>query len=146
MSTSRIQKLLDKKEQLKRAREEQLAAQEQQHREAQAQIDAQIKAIAAREKEKERAAETARKIEAGALALNHMRANQDSEFYRIMYRLINQNVPTFRRHLFTEFGIAPAPPKQSNAARKSDRASDPANSSSESTDPGELKSAFPSSS
>jgi len=72
----------------------------------------------ARAKAQVRRDDTARKVEAGALALNHMMENQDSEFYQIMFRLLNQNVPAFRRPLFKEMGIDPVSPKNSNAERK----------------------------
>lgn len=76
-----------------------------------------LKDMEARAKEQFRKDETARKIEAGALALNHLRENPTSEFARILTRLLNRYVPQHRRHLFTEFGIsakAPDTPDQDN--------------------------------
>jgi hypothetical protein len=84
-----------------------------------------------RDKEQGRRDETARKIEAGALALNHLRENPGSEFASVMFRLLNRYVPQHRRHLFDEFGITPDAPKQQ------DNDNDPAKE-------GSLKGQFPS--
>lgn len=79
------------------------------------QASQQLKDAEARAKEQARKDETARKVEAGALALNHMRENPGTEFASIMFRLLNRYVPQHRRHLFAEFGIAPkAPANQDN--------------------------------
>lgn len=53
-------------------------------------IEAQIQQQRAREREKRRKEDTRRKIIAGALALEHMDANPDSEFAIIMAKLINR--------------------------------------------------------
>jgi len=53
-------------------------------------IEAQIQQQRAREREQERKADTRRKIIAGALALEHMDANPDSDFAAVMARLINR--------------------------------------------------------
>jgi hypothetical protein len=56
------------------------------------QIDAQLKALEARNKQTERKADTRRKVIAGALALEHFERNRDSEFGRIMFRLLDEYV------------------------------------------------------
>jgi hypothetical protein len=56
------------------------------------QIDAQLRAIEARNKQAERKADTRRKVIAGALALEHFERNRDSEFGRIMFRLLDEYV------------------------------------------------------
>jgi len=56
------------------------------------QLDAQMKALEARNKQTERKADTRRKVIAGALALEHFEANRDSEFGRIMFRLLDEYV------------------------------------------------------
>ena len=68
MSTERRQKLLEKKRQL----------------------DAQIKALEARERQAERKRDTRRKVIAGALALEH--AGYDEEFGQTLFRLLNRHV------------------------------------------------------
>lgn len=55
-----------------------------------AQLQARLKAAKAREKEKERKRDTRRKIIAGALALEHMGRNPNTEFARILDALIEQ--------------------------------------------------------
>ena len=61
-------------------------------REKRDQLDAQLRALEARNKEAERKADTRRKVIAGALALEHFEANRDSEFGRIMFRLLDEYV------------------------------------------------------
>jgi hypothetical protein len=56
------------------------------------QLDAQLRALEARNKQTERKADTRRKVIAGALALEHFEANRDSEFGRVLYRLMNEYV------------------------------------------------------
>jgi hypothetical protein len=56
------------------------------------QLDAQLKALAARDKQAQRKADTRRKVIAGALALEHFQENPDSEFGRIMFRLLDEYV------------------------------------------------------
>ena len=56
------------------------------------QLDAQLKALEARSKQAERKADTRRKVIAGALALEHFEKNPDSEFGRIMFRLLDEYV------------------------------------------------------
>ena len=56
------------------------------------QLDAQLRALEARNKQAERKADTRRKVIAGALALEHFEANRDSEFGRIMSRLLDEYV------------------------------------------------------
>src|SRR5580700_5365762 len=55
-------------------------------------IDAQLRALEAREKQAERKADTRRKVIAGALALEHFAANRNSEFARILFRLLDEYV------------------------------------------------------
>src|SRR4051794_31307240 len=56
------------------------------------QLDAQLKALEARNKQTERKADTRRKIIAGALALEHFERNRDSEFARTLLRLLDEYV------------------------------------------------------
>ncbi len=56
------------------------------------QLDAQLRALEARNKQAERKADTRRKVIAGALALEHYEKNPDSEFRRIMLRLLDEYV------------------------------------------------------
>jgi hypothetical protein len=54
------------------------------------QLDAQLKALEARKKLGERKADTRRKVIAGALALEHFEKNRDSQFGRVMLRLLDE--------------------------------------------------------
>ena len=56
------------------------------------QLDAQLKALEARQKQADRKADTRRKVITGALALEHFEANRDSEFARALYRLMDEYV------------------------------------------------------
>ena len=56
------------------------------------QLDAQLRALEARNKQAERKADTRRKVIAGALALEHYEKNRDSEFSRILFQLLNEYV------------------------------------------------------
>lgn len=56
------------------------------------QLDAQLKALEARSKQAERKADTRRKVIAGALALEHFEKNRDTEFGRVMLRLLDEYV------------------------------------------------------
>lgn len=56
------------------------------------QLDAQLRALEARNKQAERKADTRRKVIAGALALEHFEANRESEFGRVMFRLLDEYV------------------------------------------------------
>jgi hypothetical protein len=56
------------------------------------QLDAQLKALEARNKQAERKADTRRKVIAGALALEHYEKNPDSEFHRVLFRLLDEYV------------------------------------------------------
>ncbi len=55
-----------------------------------AQIDAQIKAKNARETQKRRKADTRRKIIAGGLALVHLARNENTEYARLLAKLIDE--------------------------------------------------------
>ena len=61
-------------------------------REKREQLDAQLRALEARNKQAERKADTRRKVIAGALALEHYEKNPDSEFHRIIFRLLDEYV------------------------------------------------------
>jgi hypothetical protein len=66
----------------------------------QEQITAQLKQLKAREKETERKADTRRKVIAGALALEHLARHPDSEFARVLVKLLDDHVEERSRHLF----------------------------------------------
>lgn len=64
-------------------------------------LDAQIKAVKARERENARKLDTRRKIIVGALALNHMEKNPGSDFSKKLAALINEYVAKpYERELF----------------------------------------------
>jgi hypothetical protein len=69
------------------------------------QLDAQLRALEARNKQAERKADTRRKVIAGALALEHFEANRDSEFSHVLYRLMDEYV--LRPHDRTLFSFLP---------------------------------------
>src|ERR1700724_1351341 len=71
------------------------------------QLDAQLKALEARNKQAERKADTRRKVIAGALALEHFEKNRDSEFGRVMFRLLDEYV--VRPHDRALFSDLPRP-------------------------------------
>lgn len=71
------------------------------------QLDAQLKALEARNKQAERKADTRRKVIAGALALEHFEKNRDSDFGRIMLRLLDEYV--VRPHDRALFPDLPSP-------------------------------------
>ena len=71
------QKITDEIEQLRKQRE---------------QLDAKLKAAEAKQKEKERQDNERRNVIAGALVLEHIAANPDSEFARVFADLINKAV------------------------------------------------------
>ena len=71
------------------------------------QLDEQLKALEARKKETERKADTRRKVIAGALALEHFEANRDSEFGRVLFRLLDEYV--VRPHDRALFPYLPEP-------------------------------------
>jgi hypothetical protein len=87
------------------------------------QLDAQLRALEARTKKAERKADTRRKVIAGALALEHFEANRDSEFGRIMFRLLDEYV--VRPHDRALFSHLPLPqdPEPENPAADFARAS-----------------------
>lgn len=61
-------------------------------RKKRSQIDAQMRALEARDKIAQRKADTRRKVIAGALALEHFEKNRDSEFGRVLFRLLDEYV------------------------------------------------------
>jgi hypothetical protein len=78
-------------------------------REKREQLDAQLRALEARNKQAERKADTRRKVIAGALALEHYEKNPDSEFHRILFRLLDEYVVRpHDRALFPDLGEAAA--------------------------------------
>jgi hypothetical protein len=72
----------------------------------QEEIANQLKQLKAREKETERKADTRRKVIAGALALEHFAQHPESEFARVLFKLLNDHVEERSRHLF---GFLPSP-------------------------------------
>ena len=72
------------------------------------QLDAQLKLLAAREKQAERKADTRRKVIAGALALEHFEANRDSEFARVLLRLMDEYVTRPYDRVLFPFLLPPA--------------------------------------
>jgi len=82
-------------------------------REKREQLDAQLRALEARNKQAERKADTRRKVIAGALALEHYEKNPESEFHRILFRLLDEYVMRpHDRALFPELSEADAPAAQ----------------------------------
>ena len=82
------------------------------------QIDAQLKALEARNKQAERKADTRRKVIAGALALEHFEKNRDSEFGRVLFRLLDEYV--VRPHDRALFPDLPGPSMVEPAVRLHD--------------------------
>src|SRR5580658_6511815 len=66
----------------------------------QEEIATQLKQLKAREKESERKADTRRKVIAGALALEHITKNPDSEFARVLIYLLDNYAEERSRYLF----------------------------------------------
>jgi len=85
-------------------------------RQKRVQLDAQLRALEARNKQAERKSDTRRKVIAGALALEHFEANRDSEFGRIMFRLLDEYV--VRPHV--RFSAGDRSPRSAGAASRSD--------------------------
>ena len=80
------------------------------------QLDAQLRALEARNKQAERKADTRRKVIAGALALEHYEKNPNSEFRRIIFRLLDEYVlRPHDRALFPELVEADADSAQPGA-------------------------------
>ena len=71
------------------------------------QLDAQMKALEAREQQALRKADTRRKVIFGALAREHYEKNPDFEFHRIMFHLLDEYVI---RPLFPELVEADSDP------------------------------------
>jgi hypothetical protein len=63
-------------------------------------IQRQIRALKASEKKESRQQDARRKIIAGALALEHFEKNPDTDFARIMFRLLDEYTRPIERHLF----------------------------------------------
>ncbi|MBV9828312.1 MAG: hypothetical protein JO001_21985 [Alphaproteobacteria bacterium] len=82
------------------------------------QLDAQLRALEARKKHAERKADTRRKVIAGALALEHLTANRDSEFGRILFRLLDEYVVRPHDRALFDFLASPelVEPEQADAA------------------------------
>ena len=66
----------------------------------QEEIAAALKQLKAREKETERKADTRRKVIAGALALEHITKNPDSEFAKVLIYLLDNYAEERSRYLF----------------------------------------------
>ena len=66
----------------------------------QEEITAALKQLKAREKESERKADTRRKVIAGALALEHLTKNPDSEFAKVLTYLLDNYAEERSRYLF----------------------------------------------
>lgn len=73
-------------------------------------VDAQLKDIQAREKNRERKRDTRRKIILGGLCETHMKANRNSEFTAIMARLLNEYVISDKDRAL--FALPPLPPAE----------------------------------
>ena len=87
-----------------------------------AQLQARLKAAKAREKEKERKRDTRRKVIAGALALEHMGRNPDTEFTRIMAMMIEQyTLGDTERALFQLPPLSEAEQKTRRARHRTER-------------------------
>jgi hypothetical protein len=56
-----------------------------------------------------RAHDARRKIIAGAIALEHFEQNPDSDFARIMFRLLDQYTRDYERHLFAFLPVREKP-------------------------------------
>jgi hypothetical protein len=84
------------------------------------QLDAQMKALEAREKQAERKADTRRKVIAGALALEHFEKNPESEFGRQLFRLLDEYV--VRPHDRVLFAFLPETEKLDGAEEEFVRA------------------------
>lgn len=82
-----------------------------------AQLQARLKAEKARGREKQRKLDTRRKIIAGALALEHMDRNPDTEFARIMDRMIEQYTLGDRERALFNLPPLPEDEQQSRRAR-----------------------------
>jgi hypothetical protein len=90
-------------------------------REKREQLDNQLKALEAREQKAQRKADTRRKVIFGALAREHYEKNPDTEFHRIMFRLLDEYVVRpHDRALFPELVEADA----SNSANQAQTGSD----------------------
>ena len=88
------------------------------------QLDAQLRALEARDKQAERKADTRRKVIAGALALEHYEKNRDSEFGRVMFRLLDEYV--VRPHDRALFPDLPSPDDPATARMPRPTSSAPA--------------------
>ncbi|HVW11301.1 MAG TPA: hypothetical protein VHC90_22100 [Bryobacteraceae bacterium] len=77
-------------------------------KEQQAQLAAKIKDLSAREAAQARKDDTRRKIIVGALALEHMEKNPDSDFARRLFALLDEYARPMERRLFEHLGLGPA--------------------------------------
>ena len=80
----------------------------------QEEIANQLKQLKAREKDSERKADTRRKVIAGALALEHLDKQPNSEFAKVLFKLLDDYVEPRSRHLFSF--LAKRESTQDNAA------------------------------
>lgn len=95
-------------------------------RQKKAQLEAQLKAAEARERETSRKEDTRRKVIAGALALEHYEKNANSEFAKVMARLLDEYVtrPADRR-------LFPRLPETGTATAKDGKAPTPVSEAAE---------------
>lgn len=84
-----------------------------------AQLDAQIQAARARDREKKRKQDTRRKIIAGALALEHAEKNPNGEFSRTILGLIQKYVTTDTERALFDLDPLPHDARKPANARKS---------------------------
>ena len=89
-------------------------------RQKRSEIDAQMRALEARNKTAQRKADTRRKVIAGALALEHFETNRDSEFGRVLFRLLDEYV--VRPHDRALFPDLPQPDATDDPAAEFTRA------------------------
>ena len=86
--------------------------------ERRAKLDAQIKDLQARERQKERKEDTRRKIIVGALVLTHMEKNKRSEFAKKVNALINEYVVKDKERAL--FSLAPLPKNDNETEEQSE--------------------------
>lgn len=73
-------------------------------------LNREMRAVRSRQKTQTRKDDARRKIIAGALALEHFDKNQESEFGRLLFRLLDQYARPEDRRLFPFLPVREAPP------------------------------------
>ncbi len=91
------------------------AALKEKHKKEREQLNARLKDIQAREKNKQRKIDTRQKIIAGALALNHRDKNPDDPFTKKLDALINEYVTKDNERAL--FDLPPLPANDQNKKR-----------------------------